>query len=371
MPRAVVAPACSLIGKSDMSHELTINESGDAAIAYRHEGGTPWHGLGQTKFDYDSFEAWRDAAGFDFKIKKAMVRYPTAFGQDASEWRAMPDKLVLHRSDNGNALGVVSDKYHVVQPAQVLEFFKDLTEDYGFDLETAGTLYGGSRFWALAKVGENASVGKGDKIGGYLLLCTSADGTMATEARYTTVRVVCNNTLSFAREAGKPDLKVSHKTKFNADKVKRELQIGVYSAFEETMKQYRRLADTRMYSDEMVKKTVQLFKPNASTMAQDELIKVIRSKPVTRVLELALDGKAIGSNLDGVKDTAWGWLNAVTEYVDHESRARSQDNRLNSAWFGKGDELKTRALQLVSADGELLENSGIDLLGQALKSWKR
>ena len=44
------------------------------------------------------------------------------------------------------------------------------------------------------------------------------------------------------------------------------------------------------------------------------------------------------------KDTAWGLLCAVTEFVDHEKQARSQDNRLDSAWFGQGAVIKQRAL---------------------------
>jgi phage/plasmid-like protein (TIGR03299 family) len=363
-----LAPICSLIGKSDMSHELTMN-NGVAEMAY--VGDTPWHGLGAKLMPDQSIEDWTKAAGMDWQIKRAVVRFATEHDQDAMQYGRMDDKHVLLRSDTKAPLGVVSDKYNIVQPKAVLEFFRDLTEDYGFDLETAGTLYGGARFWALAKIGEHAQVGKGDKIGGYLLLCTSADGTLATEARYTTVRVVCNNTLSFAREAGKPDVKVSHRTKFNADKAKDDLQVGVHSAFEATMNQYRMLADKRMLSDDVIRKTVELFKPNSSEMAKDEFIKAMNSKPVTRIMQLALDGQARGSELDGVQGTAWGWLNAVTEYVDHEGRARSQDNRLNSAWFGKGDELKTRALQLVSADGELLERTTPDLLDGVLKSWKR
>jgi Domain of unknown function (DUF932) len=67
------------------------------------------------------------------------------------------------------------------------------------------------------------------------------------------------------------------------------------------------------------------------------------------VIELALDGKAKGSNLPGVKGTAYGWLQSVTEYVDHAARARSDDNRLASAWFGPGDTIKTRAYEMALA----------------------
>ena len=56
------------------------------------------------------------------------------------------------------------------------------------------------------------------------------------------------------------------------------------------------------------------------------------------------DGQGHGAELEAAKGTAWGLLNAVTEYVDHERRARSPEYRLDSAWFGQGAVIKQRAL---------------------------
>lgn len=55
----------------------------------------------------------------------------------------------------------------------------------------------------------------------------------------------------------------------------------------------------------------------------------------------------MGARLKSSDDTAWGLLNAVTQYVDHERRARTPDNRLDSAWFGQGNALKTKALDSI------------------------
>jgi phage/plasmid-like protein (TIGR03299 family) len=345
-----------------MSHELTINNS---VVEMAYAGETPWHGLGNTKPDDVewSIEDWQKQAGMEWNIQRSKVRYATAFDQDFSDFSEMPESHVLFRGDTKAPLGVVSDKYKIVQPKAVIEFFRDLTEEYGYKLNTAGTLFGGRKFWALAETGESAEIGKGDKIKRYLLLSTSADGTTATELRDTAIRVVCANTMALAKSA-KADLKVSHRTKFNADGAKSKLKIG---AFDEAVSLYRRLADTRMTPEQVIQKTVKLFKPNASELAKEEFIKSMNSKPVTRVMELALDDLAMGSNFDGMEGTAWGWLNAVTQYVDHEGRAANQDNRLNSAWFGKGNDVKERALILAGADDESVP----DLMAQAMKSWKR
>jgi hypothetical protein len=76
-------------------------------------------------------------------------------------------------------------------------------------------------------------------------------------------------------------------------------------------------------------------------------IDITESRAYKRVLQL-FNGAAIGSDIDGVAGSRWAMLNAVTELVDHE-RGRSDNTRLESAWFGTGAALKNRAVELLSA----------------------
>lgn len=112
--------------------------------------------------------------------------------------------MLLARSDTQAALSVVSGDYQVVQPKAVLEFYRDLVEQRGYPLETAGALAGalagGRKVWALARTGLVAGVADdaADKLGAYVLLAKSCDKTLATTVTFTSVRVVCQNTLSFS-----------------------------------------------------------------------------------------------------------------------------------------------------------------------------
>jgi hypothetical protein len=56
------------------------------------------------------------------------------------------------------------------------------------------------------------------------------------------------------------------------------------------------------------------------------------------------EGNGRGSQLASSKNTAFGLLNSITEFVDHEKRAKSADHRMNSAWFGQGASVKSKAL---------------------------
>lgn len=185
-----------------MPHALTERSNGLVEMAYKGE--TPWHGLGQQLEAGKTIEEWTVAAGMDWRIKRSKVRYFADV--NGAQQLEIPDQHVLFRNDTKAPLGIVSERFKVVQPFEVMEFFRDLTNDAGFTMETAGTMFGGRRFWALAHIGESAIIrNHADAVGGYLLLCTGADGTLATQARFTTVRVVCNNTLGMAMPGKKAD----------------------------------------------------------------------------------------------------------------------------------------------------------------------
>jgi hypothetical protein len=56
-------------------------------------------------------------------------------------------------------------------------------------------------------------------------------------------------------------------------------------------------------------------------------------------------GAAIGDRIPGVHGTAWGMLNAVTEYVDHRASTKTDSHRMDSAWSGRGEDLKLTAFE--------------------------
>jgi phage/plasmid-like protein (TIGR03299 family) len=133
-----------------VAHDIDCS-TGKPALAYIGE--TPWHGLGERLSEGQSIEVWIKAARLDWELKRLPVQYFI----DA-KLRVMDDRFVLSRSDTGAALSVVSDDYHIVQPKEVLEFYRDLVASFHYTLETAGALNGGRKVWALAKTGKTTIV---------------------------------------------------------------------------------------------------------------------------------------------------------------------------------------------------------------------
>lgn len=302
-----------------------------------------WHGLGQLMPIGATIEEWQAQAGMDYEIKRSRIRYATEVVNPTDaigNLKTIDEKLVLFRSDTGAALGVVSDSYKVVQPAAVLEFFREWADKGGVTIESAGVLFGGKRYFATAKLADAVSVDGGrDRIVPYALLSTSADGSLATECRWTTVRTVCNNTLSMALK-GKSAFKVSHRSVFNPDDARDAVEAAneEFSAFMQTARDLAKIKLTMQDAEDV---TVKLL-----AKASDEVAR--ESAAFQKILSL-FNGEGKGSNFDTAHETAWGWLNAVTEYADHHVRARTDENRKASALWGPGDALKQKAVALLTA----------------------
>ena len=309
-----------------MAHEIS-------SMAFT--GATPWHGLGNQLTEQQPINIWLKEAGMDWSIQQSDVLFNA--DSAALNIRSHSDAKVLYRSDSLEPLSVVSNRYKVVQPHEVLNFYKDLVSVGGFELETAGVLKGGRKLWALAKTGHEAHIKGNDRIKAYLLLATSCDGTLCTTAQFTSVRVVCNNTLQMATRESSGAVKVPHSTKFDPMQVKEALGLGFsnWDAFMRNLKQLGQRSVSPEEADQYLR--IVLNEPDYSEANAD-------SKIFQKVSGLYL-GEGMGSDYSAASGTAWGLLNAVTEYVDHHRRARNQDNRLDSAWFGQGAQLKHKALE--------------------------
>lgn len=329
-----------------MAHELTIAAGGIAEMAF--VGQTPWHGLGQQLVPGASIEDWRLAAGMNWEIRRSPVQFGIERNEQSESGiivvphlKAWPQQEVLYRSDTEAALNVVSNQYNIVQPAQVLEFFRDLVAEHGFELETAGTLKGGKRFWALARTNLDGEVVDGDTVRTYLLLVSSCDSGLATTAMFTSVRVVCNNTLQMSfNSASAKRVSVRHNTEFNPNSVKLQLGLNadeVFGSFMSRMRLFSNKSLTGSLAEEIVES---MF----ADLGREGDIRA--SKGFSKVLDL-FNSTGKGSQIDGVAGTGWGLINAVTEYADFHVRARNQEFRLDSSWFGAGRAMKETILELM------------------------
>ncbi|MFX4727758.1 MULTISPECIES: DUF932 domain-containing protein [Acinetobacter calcoaceticus/baumannii complex] len=328
-------------------------------------GDTPWHGLGNPLSPNQPIEVWAQQAGMDWRIESSNVSYMAKNERGQNILMPYEEQRVLYRSDTHAPLSVVSQRFQEVQPQEILEFYRDLTEQSGFELETAGVLKGGRKFWALARTGQSAALKGKDVSNGYILLATACDGTLATTAQFTSIRVVCNNTLAIALRGQNSNagvVKVPHSTKFDAEKVKQQLGVSV-RAWDEHMYEMKQLSQRKVTQSEAAAYFDAVFNNTTMSIAEqdDNIIQVYRNvatqaqanskekpepnaKSMSKAMEM-FNGQGRGASLSSAKDTAYGLLCSMTEFIDHERRAMSIDHRLDSAWFGAGAMMKQRGLE--------------------------
>ena len=295
-----------------MAHMIDMS-NGKANMAYK--GATPWHGLGQSLESGATIDQWTEAAGLNWRAMLSPIQYGTGNGNT----EVFDGQHVLYRDDTLAPLGLVSSRYKPVQPADVMEFFRAICDGAGFEMETAGSLRGGAQIWALAKAGEGTQIAEGDTMLPYVLLATSYDGSLPTIAKFTGVRVVCNNTLTLAtssRDKGAA-IKTRHSTHFDPARIASQLGI-VQARFNEIAAASQSLASQRITLEDADGLLLQILgqsedvsslenKPLQDAIAADEgttlagLIgdsdKLRKSKEYKRIMGLFEDKTAIGSDL--------------------------------------------------------------------------
>lgn len=314
-----------------MAAEITLNSKTQKhEFAYAGEAG--WHGLGQELTAGASIEDWVVEAGLSWEIFESKVMFQTASGNEV--WN---DKRVLFRSDTNEPLSVVGQDYKIVQPVEVLEFFRDLTTLHGMELSAAGSLFNGKRFWATAKTGKSFQAVTGDNIDGYLLLVTSADGSMSTSARLTSTRVVCSNTLTVALQSGsKKMVKKSHRADWDATQVKIDMGLvdESWEKFAASIKNLASIEITDKFATEYIQKKIYI--PEVS--AEDQ--------PTQRVNEvntlLGLYNSGMGAEYS--RGTAFGLVNAFTERLTHGNGRRDPQKQFWESNFGRGENTKNDVL---------------------------
>jgi phage/plasmid-like protein (TIGR03299 family) len=333
-----------------MAHNIT-EANGRREMAYTGE--TPWHGLGTRVEGLQSTEAMQYAAGLTWTVSTRPVTYTGATGPLSAD-----GQRAVARDDNDTLLGMVTDRYHPIQNTQAFECLDALVAEGAAIVETAGSIQGGKRVWALATLPETFEVLPGDRVAPYVLVSWGHTGKHSLEVRLTPVRVVCNNTLDMAT-SGRAQVSIRHSAnaKIRIEEARNALGL-VRKQIKETQAAYATLAaqpvsrkDAKSYFETVFPAPVAPESPDKAE-ARTYQEKLDRWNGVqAEILKLYSTGK--GLEIPGVRDTAWAAYNAVTEYVDHVYPITQAGTlsvaRQESAAFGSYAAVKAEALSLALA----------------------
>lgn len=308
-----------------MAHNVEIVD-GVAKMAYRVSKGKPWHGLGTPIGDNLTPEQMLVAAGLDWTVSKVDT---FALFNDTY---VPTGKQALIRDTDGKVLTQVGKDWNPVQNKEALDFFADFVATGKMKMDTAGSLKEGQIVWASADVQDGFTILNGDEVKGYMLFSNPHQYGKSLDIKFVMTRTVCNNTLTMAlNEVGQPSVKLNHRSKFDADKVKKLLGIGHNKL--NTFKDSALFLASKRYK----KETLEEFVVNVFGKTEKGTLTRTGERAV------ALIEKQPGAEY--APGSWWNAVNIVSYMADHEL-GRTNDTRMASSLFGSNAKRKLDALDL-------------------------
>jgi phage/plasmid-like protein (TIGR03299 family) len=315
-------------------------------IAFLGSRDNIWHRHGQQQKPGQTIKEWADAAGLAFTA----ILVPITADLSGADFAHLPPELrnaVIHnrkaivRNDTGAPLGIGSDIYRIHQPAEVLEFFgRQIEVDDRFQLDVAGSLDGGRKIWATAKFNGDVSVA-GDKHLARVLMSTTFDGSGSSKNKMSLTRVVCDNTLATALGDGQGIVITTHRSKFDAAKVAKEL-----AALAQSVETFKHIGDA-LAQNEMGRDEVSKFFKEILDIPFEASKDETSTRKLNQFAALNQAYRTTVSERNGDRDNAFVALQAVTRWTDHD-RGSDEEKRFVSSNFDGGNErIKAQAMQIL------------------------
>ena len=317
-----------------MAHRLNIGKDGRANMMYYSGEGPVWHGLGTPVDHPATAKEAIEVARLNYTVEKR----PMYVGSEQ-----VPEKSATLRTDNGAILGVVGDRYQIVQNTEAFDFFDTLVGEGQAIYTAAGAINKGELIWVMAKLPKQLTLAREDIVEKNLVLVNSHDGSHALKVYFTPVRVICWNTLSASFKDARDGVYIRHSgnIKNKVEEARRVLGISIkwYTEFEELCKQLVSTPITEAKAEEYYDKLIY-----GNTPEEKKEESAILKNRMQDMMHLFKHGKGNRG------ETAWDWLNGSTEYYDHGRQIKGETadptNRLKSIWFGAAAKAKERAFSL-------------------------
>lgn len=341
-----------------MAHNI-MNREGIDCMFVVGDRNAAWHLLGQRATDAVSWQQAMELAGIGWQVEKRPLYkavYVDSANREQASYIPADGAFGVFRTDDNAFLGAVGAKYVPIQNKDAFSFVDTLLEAQdGAHYDSAGALGNGERIWCSAKVPFDFAPVAGDTHLTYLMFSTSHDGQTSATCKLTTVRVVCQNTLSAALADAGAMVRIRH-TVSAGERLGRAaiLMQGVGHDVAALNVKLGRLAQVAA-TDELIERVMARLFPETEGAAA--ATKTRRGNIVAAIGQLYAE--ADGGRIAGVSGSAYMLLNAVTEYADHFRSVRGTDGtagqlvaaRAEAALFGTGDALKREALDVI---GELV-----------------
>lgn len=292
----------------------------------------PWHGLGTIVEKAPTSKEAIELAGLNWTVD-AMPIYDSR-GIEIAGYKANT------RSSDGKTLGVVTDKYKIVQNIDAFDF-TDVLLNEGLVYETAGSLRCGKTIWLLAKMPDKYILG--DKFDPYICFCNSHDGMGAIKICMTPIRVECNNTLNMAFSSATRSWSTKHMGDIRSKLYEARHTLQLANSYIDTLGlEAEKLANQKLSTDEMIGILDEMF-PVDDTMTERKKNNIKEVKDGIMVCVFAPD-------LTKFANTKWGFINGVSDFISHATPSRLTDSYAENNWgrIMSGHPILDKAMTLIT-----------------------
>ena len=296
---------------------------------------TPWHGLGTKVMEASTSKEALSLAGLDWKVLQEPI-------YTENEELVEGYKANVRDSDR-KTLGVVTDRYKVIQNEEAFAFTDELLGE-GVRYETAGSLQGGKKVWLLAHLPHEYII-SGERISPYLLFSNTHDGSGAIKAALTPIRVVCNNTLNLALTTAKRSWSMIHTGDIIGKMEEAKDTLFMAEKYMDSLGKEIENLRKKKISDAKVMEYIEILLPieQGATPQQAKNIRKLQEDMKMRYFD-APDLQDVGRN-------AYRFINAVSDFATHSEPLRKTANYKENlfARTAEGNPMIDKAYQMVNA----------------------
>ena len=284
-----------------------------------------------------------------------------SFIHDSSIYRECPNAFATYRTDINMPLGIVKDKYEIVQNMDAFNFFNNAIGEGKAIWDKAACLNMGEKVYVSAKLPVQTSVGKDDVIDNYLVFSNGHAGNSSVDIMITPIRVICTNMLNGALDKAACHIRLRH-----TKSVKEKLELGAQvlkiacSHAIDAQELYRHLATIKMTDDQVAEYICKLQLTPAEIAKLNEVdpnhgykrlisrdyhlidaveISTRKSNQLYNMMDYYIDG--IGQK--DICGTAWGAYNAITGFYCNVANLEGE-KRMNSLVWGSANNNMNKAL---------------------------
>lgn len=291
----------------------------------------PWHGLGTIVKEAPTSAEAIKLAGLDWNVVQRPLK--TVDGM------SVPNFYANVRDRDNSVLGVVGDRYQIVQNAEAFDFTDSLLDE-GVRYETAGSLKGGRTIWLLAKMPDTKILG--DDFEPYVCFTNSHDGTGAIKVCCTPIRVVCNNTLNLALNTAKRSWSTRHTGDIRAKLDEARYTLDLASKYIDKLAVRADQYANSSVTEEQIRDFLDELFPLKDDATERQKRTVETAKEEIMVCYLSPDiAKFLG--------TKYGLINAVSDWCGHAEPKRKTADYQSNNWgrIIDGHPVLDRAVELL------------------------